>query len=90
MEEAIDHINTYGTRHSDAIVTRDYHNAERFLNALTRRSVVSTLQRAYRRQRVWIRRGDWHQHAKAARQGPDGLKELRRSSTSCAAAAGKV
>jgi glutamate-5-semialdehyde dehydrogenase len=31
LEEAIDHINTYGSRHSDAIVTADAANAERFL-----------------------------------------------------------
>lgn len=31
LDEAIDHINTYGTKHSEAIVTKDYANAERFL-----------------------------------------------------------
>ncbi len=31
LEEAIDHINTYGTKHSESIVTKDYANAERFL-----------------------------------------------------------
>ena len=31
LDEAIDHINTYGTRHSEAIVTKDYANAEKFL-----------------------------------------------------------
>ena len=30
LEEAIDHINTYGTGHSEAIVTRDEANAGRF------------------------------------------------------------
>ncbi|MCM8770925.1 MAG: glutamate-5-semialdehyde dehydrogenase [Candidatus Omnitrophica bacterium] len=32
LEEAIEHINTYGSHHSDAIVTDDYSNALRFLN----------------------------------------------------------
>jgi glutamate-5-semialdehyde dehydrogenase len=32
LEEAIDHITRYGSRHSDAIVTRDHPNAMRFLN----------------------------------------------------------
>lgn len=32
LQEAIDHINTYGSRHSDCIVTRDTAAAERFLN----------------------------------------------------------
>ncbi len=31
IDEAIKHINTYGTRHSEAIVTRDYDKAQRFL-----------------------------------------------------------
>ena len=31
IDEAIDHINTYNTGHSEAIVTRDYANARRFL-----------------------------------------------------------
>jgi glutamate-5-semialdehyde dehydrogenase len=30
LDEAIDHINTYGTKHSEAIVTRDLENARRF------------------------------------------------------------
>lgn len=32
LQAAIDHINTYGSRHSDCIVTRDAAAAERFLN----------------------------------------------------------
>ncbi len=31
LQEAIDHINTYGSHHSDAIVTRDEKEADRFL-----------------------------------------------------------
>ncbi|MBO9541240.1 glutamate-5-semialdehyde dehydrogenase [bacterium] len=31
LDEAIAHINRYGTRHSEAIVTNDYANSERFL-----------------------------------------------------------
>ena len=31
LDDAIDHINTYGTKHSEAIVTKDYACAERFL-----------------------------------------------------------
>jgi glutamate-5-semialdehyde dehydrogenase len=30
-DEAIEHINTHGTKHSEAIVTKDYANAEKFL-----------------------------------------------------------
>lgn len=32
LDEAISHINTYGTKHSEAIVTEDYSAATRFLN----------------------------------------------------------
>ena len=32
VDEAIEHINTYNTGHSEAIITGDYHNAQRFLN----------------------------------------------------------
>jgi len=32
LEEAIDHINSYGSHHSDAIVTENYSNSLKFLN----------------------------------------------------------
>ena len=32
IEEAIEHINNYGTRHSEAIVTSDIYNADKFQN----------------------------------------------------------
>jgi len=31
MDEALDHIETYGSRHTEAIITRDYERAHRFL-----------------------------------------------------------
>ena len=34
LDEAIDHINRYNTKHSEAIVTRDYGNAQRFLDEI--------------------------------------------------------
>lgn len=34
IEEAISHINRYNTGHSEAIITRDYQNAQRFLNEI--------------------------------------------------------
>ena len=32
LEEAISHINTYGTKHSEAIITENYSNSQKFLN----------------------------------------------------------
>lgn len=34
LDEAIEHINRYNTGHSEAIITNDYSNAERFLNEI--------------------------------------------------------
>jgi glutamate-5-semialdehyde dehydrogenase len=31
LDEALDHIRTYGTHHTDSIITNDVGNAERFL-----------------------------------------------------------
>ena len=39
VEEAIDHINRYGSHHSDAIITSGYAPAERFLDAVDSASV---------------------------------------------------
>lgn len=34
VDEAIEHINKYNTKHSEAIVTKDYTNSQRFLNEI--------------------------------------------------------
>lgn len=34
LDEAIEHINKYGTGHSETIITEDYTNAQRFLNEI--------------------------------------------------------
>jgi len=34
LDEAIDHITKYGTKHSEAIVTKNYENSQRFLNEI--------------------------------------------------------
>ncbi len=33
-DEAIEHINKYGSKHSEAIVTKDYENTQKFLNSI--------------------------------------------------------
>lgn len=40
LDEAIDHINTYGSHHTDAIVTEDYTRARRFLREVDSSSVM--------------------------------------------------
>jgi glutamate-5-semialdehyde dehydrogenase len=40
VEEAIDHINTYSSKHTDAIVTEDYSRAMRFLREVDSASVM--------------------------------------------------
>ncbi len=40
LDEAIDHINTYGSQHTDAIVTADYARARRFLTEVDSASVL--------------------------------------------------
>ena len=40
LDDAIDHINTYGSQHTDAIVTEDYSRARRFLREVDSSSVM--------------------------------------------------
>jgi glutamate-5-semialdehyde dehydrogenase len=40
LDAAIDHINRYGSGHTDAIVTGDYRNARRFLTEVDSASVM--------------------------------------------------
>ena len=40
MDEAIDHINTYSSKHTDAIITEDYSDALRFLREVDSASVM--------------------------------------------------
>jgi glutamate-5-semialdehyde dehydrogenase len=40
LDQAIDHIARYGSRHTDAIVTRDHANAQRFLREVDSSSVM--------------------------------------------------
>ncbi|HID61074.1 MAG TPA: glutamate-5-semialdehyde dehydrogenase [Hadesarchaea archaeon] len=40
VEEAVDHINTYGSKHTDAIITRDRGSALRFLTGVDSSSVM--------------------------------------------------
>jgi glutamate-5-semialdehyde dehydrogenase len=40
IEAAMAHIDKYGSLHTEAIVTKDYHNAQRFLNEVNSSTVL--------------------------------------------------
>ena len=40
FDQAIEHINTYGSQHTDAIVTEDYTRARRFMREVDSSSVM--------------------------------------------------
>ena len=40
LDEAIAHVNHYGSHHTDAIITRDHHHAQRFLREVDSASVM--------------------------------------------------
>ncbi|CAG0949645.1 glutamate-5-semialdehyde dehydrogenase [Geobacteraceae bacterium] len=40
LDEAIDHINAYGSLHTEAIVTGDYHNSQRFIREVNSSTVL--------------------------------------------------
>lgn len=40
IDEAIAHIEKYGSLHTEAIVTKDYHNSQRFLNEVNSSTVI--------------------------------------------------
>jgi hypothetical protein len=44
LDEAIDHIHKYGSRHTDSIVTENKSNAERFLNEVDSAGVIGMHQ----------------------------------------------
>jgi len=40
FDAAVDHINRYGSLHTEAIITADYHNAQRFIREVNSSCVV--------------------------------------------------
>ena len=44
LNEAIEHINTYGTRHSESIITENYSNAKNFMEKVDSAQFMSMLQ----------------------------------------------
>ena len=63
LEEAIAHIERYGSHHTDAIVTNDWTAARRFTAAVDSAAVIVNASTRFNdgyEIRPW--RGDWHQH----------------------------
>ena len=71
LDDALEHIETYGSGHSEAIVTQDETAAQRFLERSGRRGRVPQHQHPiHRRRPVWPGGGGRNQHAKIPRPGP--------------------
>ena len=83
LDEAIEHINTYNTGHSEAIVTRDYEHAQRFLNEIDAAAVyVNASTRFTDGFEFGFGAEIGISIPEAPRQRPWGLRNLRRQSIS--------
>ena len=77
MDEAIRHINTYNTGHSETIVTSDYFNAQRFLNEVDAAAVyVNASTRFTDGEEFGFGAEIGISTQKLHARGPMGLKEL--------------
>lgn len=73
IDEAIEHINRYNTSHSEAIVTNDYDNAQKFLNEIDAACVyVNASTRFSDGNEFGFGAEDWHQHTEASCKGTYG------------------
>jgi glutamate-5-semialdehyde dehydrogenase len=70
VDAAIEHIERYGTHHTDAIVTADKAAAEKFLNEVDPRSCCTTPRRSSPMAASSAWRRDRHRHRQAARPRP--------------------
>ena len=77
MDEAIRHINTYNTGHSETIVTSDYFNAQRLLNEVDAAAVyVNASTRFTDGEEFGFGAEIGISTQKLHARGPMGLKEL--------------
>jgi glutamate-5-semialdehyde dehydrogenase len=77
IDEAIGHINKYGTKHSEAIVTEDYSNAEKFLERVDAAAVyVNASTRFTDGEEFGFGAEIGISTQKLHARGPMGLKEL--------------
>lgn len=77
LDEAIEHINRYSTKHSEAIITKDYANAQRFLNEIDAAAVyVNASTRFTDGEEFGFGAEIGISTQKLHARGPMGLKEL--------------
>lgn len=77
LDEAIEHINRYNTKHSEAIITKDYANAQRFLNEIDAAAVyVNASTRFTDGEEFGFGAEIGISTQKLHARGPMGLKEL--------------
>ncbi len=77
LEEAIEHINQYSTRHSESIITKDYEKARKFLNEIDSSSVyVNASTRFTDGSEFGLGAEIGISTQKLHARGPMGLKEL--------------
>lgn len=77
VEEAINHIRRYGTKHSEAIITEDYSNAQKFLNEVDAAAVyVNASTRFTDGEQFGFGAEIGISTQKLHARGPMGLKEL--------------
>ena len=63
VKQAVDHINYYGSAHSDSIVTRNEAHARQFLNDVDSATVYwNASTRFTDKRRIRYGRGNRHQH----------------------------
>ena len=73
VNEAIEHINRYGSRHTESIVTESHDVAARFMEFVDAAGRLSKcVHEIFRRFPVRLGRGSRHQHRKTARARPCG------------------
>ena len=67
LDEAIAHINKYGTHHSDSIITQDFSKATQFLKEVDSAAVYwNASTTIHRRQPIRVRRRNRHKHPETA------------------------
>ena len=72
LDEAIAHINRYNTGHSEAIITENYTNAQRFLDEIDAACVCVPHRRVFQTRFGLVWRGDRHQYPEASCKRTDG------------------